>query len=220
MQTFFYHPNKVILSFPGMETEVGVNLLGYKEPRLVGKKHIFLGGRIFRIFQSNKERNRPERPLNTLPMEESIPSKPALPVNVTNIESSFLKRLFQVHVMRCQGLCHLGVACVPSSVDRRTITMMLKTSHTGSEARTEKQEVALEEHLACACDCDQQEEQECSGRWEKILSCNHSISLNPGGIQPPALVVVQGGSLGRMRRPARWRDRQTGTQAPAPANQG
>ena len=71
-----------------------------------------------------------------------------------------------VHVMRCQGLCHLGVACVPSSVDRRTITMMLKTSHTGSEARTEKQEVALEEHLACACDCDQQEEQECSGRWE------------------------------------------------------
>ena len=71
-----------------------------------------------------------------------------------------------VHVMRCQGLCHLGVACVPSSVGRRTITMMLKTSHTGSEARTEKQEVALEEHLACACDCDQQEEQECSGRWE------------------------------------------------------
>ena len=69
-----------------------------------------------------------------------------------------------VHVMRCQGLCRLGVACVPSSVDRRTITMMLKTSHTGSEAKTEKQEVALEEHLACACDCDQQEKQECSGR--------------------------------------------------------
>ena len=37
MQTFFYHLNKVVLSFPGMETEVGVNLLGYKEPRLVGK---------------------------------------------------------------------------------------------------------------------------------------------------------------------------------------
>ena len=37
MQTFFYYLNKVVLSFPGMDTEVGVNLHGYKEPRLVGK---------------------------------------------------------------------------------------------------------------------------------------------------------------------------------------
>ena len=73
MQTFFYHLNKVALSFPGMETEVGVNLLGYKEPRPVGKY----------IFQSNKERN--IRLLNTLPMEELIPSKLALPVNVTQL---------------------------------------------------------------------------------------------------------------------------------------
>ena len=212
MQTFFYHPNKVILSFPGMETEVGVNLLGYKEPRLVGK--------IYFSKQQRKKYKTTEYTSNGRinPIKASYPSKRR--TIITNIESSLLKRLFQVHVMRCQGLCHLGVACVPSSVDRRTITMMLKTSHTGSEARTEKQEVALEEHLACACDCDQQEEQECSGRWEKFLSCNISLSLNPGGIQPPALVVVQGGSLGRRRQPARWRDRQTGTQAPAPANQG
>ena len=73
MQTFFYHLNKVALSFPGMETEVGVNLLGYKEPRPVGKY----------IFQSKKERN--IRLLNTLPMEELIPSKLALPVKVTQL---------------------------------------------------------------------------------------------------------------------------------------
>ena len=75
-QTFFDHLNKVVLSFPGMETEVGENLLGYKEPRLVGKNIFFLG-EVFHYFSRNI------RPLNTLPMEELIPSKPALPVNVT-----------------------------------------------------------------------------------------------------------------------------------------
>ena len=141
-----------------METEVGVNLLGYKEPRLVGK--------IYFSKQQTKKYKTTEYTSNGRinPIKASYPSKRH--TIITNIESSLLKRLFQVHVMRCQGLCRLGVACVPSSVDRRTITMMLKTSHTGSEARTEKQEVALEEHLDCACDCDQQEEQECSGRWE------------------------------------------------------
>ena len=49
-QTFFDHLNKVVLSFPGMETEVGENLLGYKEPRLVGK-NIFSWGKYFIIFQ-------------------------------------------------------------------------------------------------------------------------------------------------------------------------
>ena len=55
MQTFFYHPNKVILSFPGMETEVGVNLLGYKEPRLVGKNIFFLGEEFSVFFKATKK---------------------------------------------------------------------------------------------------------------------------------------------------------------------
>ena len=68
-----------------------------------------------------------------------------------------------VNVMRCEGRCSQEVSCVPSSTGRRTITMLLTASHTGAEARTERQEVALEEHLACTCDC-KQEQQECSGR--------------------------------------------------------
>ena len=92
----------VQISFPGMDAEVGVSLLGYRESRLV-------------------------------------------------------------KVMRCKGRCSQEVSCVPSSTGRRTITMLLTASHTGAEARTERQEVALEEHLGCTCDC-KQEEQECSGR--------------------------------------------------------
>ena len=92
----------VQISFPGMDAEVGVSLLGYREPRLV-------------------------------------------------------------HVMRCQGRCSQEVSCVPTSTGRRRITMLLTTSHTGAEARTERQEVALEEHRSCSCDC-KQEQQECSGR--------------------------------------------------------
>ena len=92
----------VQISFPGMEAEVGVSLLGYREPRLV-------------------------------------------------------------HVMRCQGRCGQEVSCVPSSTGTRTITMLLTTSHTGAETRTERQEVALEEHKGCICNCKQLE-QECSGR--------------------------------------------------------
>ena len=84
MQTFFYHLNKVVLSFPGMETEVGVNLLGYKEPRQVGKIY-FSWGKYFFIFQSNKERDM--RQLNTLPVGELIPAKPALPVNVAQAQT-------------------------------------------------------------------------------------------------------------------------------------
>ena len=94
---------QVVLTFPGMESEVGVSLLGYREPRLV-------------------------------------------------------------NVMRCQGSCSQEVSCVPSSTGRRTITMLLTTSHTGAEARTERQEVVLEEHLACTCDCKEKEQEDCSGR--------------------------------------------------------
>ena len=94
---------QVVLTFPGMESEVGVSLLGYREPRLV-------------------------------------------------------------NVMRCQGRCSQEVSCVASSTGRRTITMLLTTSHTGAEARTERQEVVLEEHLGCTCNCKEEEEQECSGR--------------------------------------------------------
>ena len=93
----------VQISFPGMDAEVGVSLLGYREPRLV-------------------------------------------------------------NVMRCQGRCSQEVSCVASSTGRRTITMLLTTSHTGAEARTERQEVVLEEHLGCTCNCKEEEEQECSGR--------------------------------------------------------
>ena len=100
------HPSsplvQVVLSFPGMDAEVGVSLLGYREPRLV-------------------------------------------------------------QVMRCQGRCRgEQVACMPTSTGRRRITMLLTTSHTGAEARTERQEVDLEEHTSCSCNCKQ--EQECSGR--------------------------------------------------------
>ena len=69
-----------------------------------------------------------------------------------------------VNVMRCQGRCSQEVSCVPSSTDRRSITMLLTTSHPGAEARTEKQEVVLEEHLGCTCNCKEEEQQECSGR--------------------------------------------------------
>jgi len=101
----------VVLSFPGMDAEVGVSLLGYREPRLV-------------------------------------------------------------NVMRCQGRCSQEVSCVASSTGRRTITMLLTTSHTGAEARTERQEVVLEEHLGCTCNCKEEEEQECSGRWDpSTCSC-------------------------------------------------
>ena len=69
-----------------------------------------------------------------------------------------------VNVMRCQGRCSQEVSCAPSSTDRRSITMLLTTSHAGAEARTEKQEVVLEEHLGCTCNCKEEEQQECSGR--------------------------------------------------------
>ena len=44
-----------------------------------------VGGKYFFIFQSIKERDM--RQLNTLPVGELIPAKPAFPVNVTNAQT-------------------------------------------------------------------------------------------------------------------------------------
>ena len=81
MQTFFYHPNKVILSFPGMETEVGVNLLGYKEPRLVGKKTYFSWGKNFPYFSKQQRKKQTRKTTEYTsngrinPIKASSPSK-------------------------------------------------------------------------------------------------------------------------------------------------
>lgn len=100
----------VKLSFPGMESEVYVSFLGYREPSLV-------------------------------------------------------------YLQRCQGQCGEDGRCSATRTSNRRIRMFLKSFLTGGTPRTRKQEVVLEEHLECGCECSQHMREECSGKFSP-LTCS------------------------------------------------
>ena len=80
-----------------------------------------------------------------------------------------------VHLWQCRGYCGvLGspVACMPVRMTQRTVAMMFKTNSSGRNAKERSQELILEEHLECGCQCHAQTASRCA--WS---SCLHEFSF-------------------------------------------
>ena len=71
-----------------------------------------------------------------------------------------------IHLARCKGKCgnnNTAVNCVPTSLREKKVEMMVKSFLVESEPEEKYQEIILEEHLECGCECSQEVAKECAG---------------------------------------------------------
>ena len=78
-----------------------------------------------------------------------------------------------VHLWQCRGYCGvLGspVACMPVRMTQRTVAMMFKTNSSGRDSKERSQELILDEHVECGCQCHAQSASRCAG-WFNDNTC-------------------------------------------------
>ena len=71
-----------------------------------------------------------------------------------------------IHLPRCKGNCgdqNTALSCVPTSIREKKVKMAVKSFLAGSEPEEKYQEVVLEEHLECGCECSKEVAGECAG---------------------------------------------------------
>ena len=69
-----------------------------------------------------------------------------------------------VYLARCKGVCGgEAMDCVPTSVREKRVKMMVKSFLAESEPEERYQEVVLEEHVGCGCECRKEVQSKCVG---------------------------------------------------------
>jgi hypothetical protein len=78
-----------------------------------------------------------------------------------------------VHLWQCRGYCGVAgspVACMPVRMTQRTVTMMFKTNSSGRDSKERSQELILDEHVECGCQCHAGAASYCAG-WFNNNTC-------------------------------------------------
>jgi hypothetical protein len=73
-----------------------------------------------------------------------------------------------IRLMRCKGTCGNDdnrIACVPTSVQKRSLNMVVRSHLHGQESKQKYKDVTLVEHLECGCQCRDASAALCAGTF-------------------------------------------------------
>ena len=79
-----------------------------------------------------------------------------------------------IRLMRCRGTCgndNNRIACVPTSVQKRSLNMVVRSHLHGQESKQKYKDVTLVEHLECGCQCRDASAALCEGTFN-AQSCD------------------------------------------------